>query len=521
MKIVPIGLAALLLAGTAHATDLIFGRGTEHAAIDPHFNDAGNDVSTNQNIFDRLVEMNAKQEMTPGLATSWRALDKLRWEVKLRPGVTFHDGSPFGPEDVAFSLDRPNHLVGAAAPWTRSVASVAGVDVVDATTIIVRTKTPKPMLMDEIGNVFMVSKKAATGATTEDFNAGRAAIGTGPYRFVSWQRGDRLELRGYKAHWRGTPEYDRVTLRFIPNTAARIADLMAGSADVIDGVPPNDVPTVAARKNLRVWSGLTNRITFLAIDSPRAVTPFATDLAGAPLAKNPLADVRVRRALSKMINRPALVERIAGGQGVLAGQIVPPGQGGYADDLAPDGLDLDMAKRLLAEAGYPRGFGLTIHSSNDRFPEDSAVLQALGQMFTRGGIKMNGVQSMPFNVIIGQAAQQKFSLFLWAYNSGAPDASEGLKSLLATRNVAAGMGGSNRTQYSNAAFDALLAQGLAEFDEARRNAIFADATRLAIRDDVGIIPLYWQKHAWGTRAGLRYETNVQDDNAVRFVHVEK
>jgi peptide/nickel transport system substrate-binding protein len=128
---------------------------------------------------------------------------------------------------------------------------------------------------------------------------------------------------------------------------------------------------------------------------------------------------------------------------------------------------------------------------------------------------------MPFNVIIGQAAQQKFSLFLWAYNSGAPDASEGLKSLLATRNVAAGMGGSNRTQYSNPEFDRLLAQGLGEFDDARRNALFADAARLAIRDDAGMIPLYWQKHAWGTKADLAYETNVQDDNAVRFVHPAK
>jgi peptide/nickel transport system substrate-binding protein len=514
-------VALALTAATAQARDLVFGRGTEQASIDPHFNDAGNDVSTNQNIFDRLIEMDAQQTMQPGLALSWRALDPLRWEIRLRPGVTFHDGSPFGPQDVAFSLERPRHLVGAAAPWTRSVASVAGVDIVDDTTVIVRTKEPKPLLMDEIGNVFIVSRKAAENATTEDFNSGRAAIGTGPYSFVSWRRGDRVELRGHKQHWRGKPEFDRVTLRFIPTTASRIADLMAGSVDVIDGVPPNDVPTIAARKELRVWSGLTNRITFLAIDSPRAATPFATDLSGEPLPRNPLADMRVRRALSKMVNRPALVERIAGGQGVVAGQIVPPGQGGYAPDLLPDTLDLDAARGLLAEAGYPKGFGLTIHSSNDRFPEDSAVLQALGQMFTRGGIRVNGVVSMPFNVMIGQAAQQKFSLFLWAYNSGSPDASEGLKSLLATRVVAAGMGGSNRTQYSNAAFDALLAQGLAEFDDEKRNAIFADAARLAIRDDVGIIPLYWQKHAWGTRADLTYEANVQDDNAVRFVHLAR
>lgn len=519
MRTALLAVALLMCATGADARNLVFGRGTEQISIDPDFNDAGNDVSTDQNIYDRLVEMDAQQRMVPGLALSWRALDPLHWEIKLRSGVTFHDGSPFGPEDVVFSLDRPNHVIGAAAPWTRSVASVAGIDIVDPTTIIVRTKEPKPLLMDEIGGVFIISKKAASGATTDDFNTGRAAIGTGPYRFVSWQHADHVELRGYPQYWRGAPEFDRVILQFIPNTAARIAGLLSGSVDVIDGIPPNDVSTVSAHQDLRIWPGLTNRITLLAIDSPRAVTPYATDLAGAPLPKNPLADVRVRRALSKMINRQALVDRVANGQGVIAGQIVPPGQGGYAEDLTPDALDLPGAKKLLAEAGYPQGFGLTIHSSNDRFPEDSAILQALGQMFTRGGIHINGVVSLPFNVMIGQAAAQKFSLYLWAYNSGSPDASEGLKSLLATRDVAAGMGGSNRTQYSNPAFDALLAKGLAEFDDARRNAYFADAARLAIRDDVGIIPLYWQKHVWGTKASLTYEANVQDDNAVRFVHV--
>jgi peptide/nickel transport system substrate-binding protein len=519
--VLALAFSLVLNASIAGARDLVFGRGTEQASIDPDFNDAGNDVSTNQNIYDRLVEMDAQQVMRPGLATSWRPLDPLRWEIRLRSGVTFHDGLPFGPDDVVFSLDRPNHVVGAAAPWTRSVASVASIDIVDVTTIIVHTKEPKPLLMDEIGNVFIVSKKAATNASIEDFNTGGAAVGTGPYRFISWQHGDRVELRGYPQYWKGTPEFDHVTLRFIPNTAARIADLMSGGVDVIDGVPPNDVPTVSAHSALRVWSGLTNRITFLAIDSTRPVTPFATDLSGEPLPNNPLADVRVRRAISKMINRQGLVQRIAGGQGVIAGQIVPPNQGGYASDLVPKPQDLDGARKLLADAGYPQGFGLTIHSSNDRFPEDSAILQALGQMLTRGGLHMNGVVSLPFNVMIGQAAQQKFSLYLWAYNSGSPDASEGLKSLLATRVVAAGMGGSNRTQYSNSAFDALLAQGLAEFDDTKRNALFAQAAQLAIGQDVGLIPLYWQKHAWGTKADLTYEANVQDDNAVRFVHVAK
>ena len=374
---------SLLFATVADARDLIFGRGTEQASIDPHFNDAGNDVSTNQNIYDRLVETDAHQAIRPGLATSWRPLDPSRWEIKLRSGVTFQDGSPFGPEDVVFSLDRPNHVVGAAAPWTRSVASVAGVDIIDAETIIVHRQGPEATADGRDRQcLHRVAQGRGRGHHRGFQQRPRMALGTGPYRFVSWRHGDSVELRGYSGYWADPPEFDRVVLRFIGNSGARMAALMSGSVDVIDGIPPNDVATIAARPELRVWSGLTNRITFLAIDSARPITPFATDLAGTPLASNPLADVRVRRALSRMINRQALVDRVANGQGVIAGQIVPPGQGGYAEDLVPDEADLDGARKLLAEAGYPQGFGLSIHSSNDRFPEDSAVLQALGQMFT-------------------------------------------------------------------------------------------------------------------------------------------
>jgi peptide/nickel transport system substrate-binding protein len=243
-----------------------------------------------------------------------------------------------------------------------------------------------------------------------------------------------------------------------------------------------------------------------------------TDPSGTPMEKNPLKDPKVREALSLMINRDLLVERIAGGQGVPAGQIVPEGLGGYDPSLKPDRYDLARAKQLLIDAGYPKGFGLTIHSTNDRFPEDSAVLQVLGQMFSRGGIKINGVQSMPFSVLLKQASEQRFSLFQYAYNGSGPNASEFLKNILATPNPKLGNGASNRTLFSNPEFDTILQQALEEFDEERRNHLLAKATKLVLHEVRGnLIPLYWQKHAWATKDDLAYEPNLQDLSIVRYL----
>jgi peptide/nickel transport system substrate-binding protein len=142
----------------------------------------------------------------------------------------------------------------------------------------------------------------------------------------------------------------------------------------------------------------STRMIYLAMDQGRDDSPFITDKDGAPLKTNPLKDRRVRLGLSKLINRSAIVERVVAGAGEPAGQIVPEGMGGYDPSLQPVPFDPDGAKKLLADAGYPTGFGLTVHGSNNRFPNDSQLTQAIGQMFSRGGLRVNGVEALPYNV---------------------------------------------------------------------------------------------------------------------------
>ena len=236
------------------------------------------------------------------------------------------------------------------------------------------------------------------------------------------------------------------------------------------------------------------------MDQGRDDSPFITDKDGKPLSVNPLKDKRVRLALSKMINRAAITERVLAGAGEPSGQIVPEGMGGYDPELKPMDFDPAAAKKLLAEAGYPDGFGVTLHGSNNRFPGDSQLTQALGQMFTRGGLKVNAVEVLPYNVYAPQATQRKYSIFHFSYGSIASSSLNGLTGVLASFDSAAGTGSLNRARYSNAQFDAVLALAAAEFDETKRNRLLSEATRVAMEDGA-ILPLYWQKLFWASRKG--------------------
>lgn len=499
------GILVILSASMAgaQAPDLIIARGNEQVSMDPQFARTSNNQATAQNIFDRLIEVDENLRSIPGLAVSWRNLDGLTWEVKLRANVKFHDGSPFTAEDVVFSLQRPPTIPNSPASFAPSVGNIAKMEIVDPLTIRITSKSPDPRLIEEIGRVYIVSKKAAEGATNEQFNKGSATIGTGPYKFVSWTPAASMTLVRNDDYWGEKPHYQRVLVRFITNAAARIAALKAGDVHLVDLVPPNFVEELRKDSNLVVTEAETLTLVYLALDSARDKAPFLTDADGKPLDTNPLKDVRVRRALSMMIDRPRMVSAVLGGAGTPAGQIVPPGVYGHEASVLPDSVNVAGAKKLLTEAGYPRGFGISLYGSNDRFPQDGNVLQAVAQMWARGGMKVNDVKPLPYAVFAKNATQGDYSIFQFSYGSTTGEASAGLNGVLHTPDVKLGLGGNNRTKYSNKAFDGVLGKGLVEFDPVKREQLLRDATKIAF-EDVGIIPLYWQKLAWAARKGLAF-----------------
>ena len=503
-------VASMLVASVAAAADLAIGIGADVTAIDPHYHNVTPNNNVAAHIFDYLVLRDERQRVIPGLAESWRTIDPVTWEFKLRHGVKFHDGSDFTAADVVGSIERVPTVPNSPSPFTAYTKQIKEMIVVDPYTIRFRTAAPYPLMPSDLTQVAIISKAAAK-ATTEEFNSGKAAIGTGPYRLVRYAKGDRIELRRFDGYWGGKTPWQNVTLRLLPSDAPRVAALLAGDVQAIENVPTSDVAALRNDKRVALYRTVADRLIYLHIDSERDVSPFVTDRDGKPLARNPLKDARVRKAISKAINRQALVDRVMEGQAVATGQLLPEGFFGYSPKLKPEPYDPEGAKKLLAEAGYPNGFGLTIHSPNNRYVNDARVAQAVAQMLTHVGIATR-VEAMPSATFFPQATEGRFSFILVGWSSGTGEASSPLKALIATVSKEKGFGTANRGHYSNAKVDLLLEDALVTVDDAKREALLQRATELALQD-TAIVPLYHQVSLWGTRNGIGY-TPRTDENTL-------
>jgi peptide/nickel transport system substrate-binding protein len=499
---------AVALSAGAAGEDLAIGIGADVTAIDPHYHNLTPNSNVAAHIFDYLVLRDERQRTIPGLAESWRTVDPLTWEFKLRHGVKFHDGSDFTAADVVASLERVPTVPNSPSPFTVYTKQIKEMIVVDPYTIRFRTATPYPLMPSDLTQVAIVSKSASK-SSTEDFNSGKAAIGTGPYRLVRYAKGDRIELARFDGYWGGKTPWEKVTLRLLPSDAPRVAALLAGDVQAIENVPTSDAANLRNDKRVSLYRTVADRLIYLHMDSERDVSPFVTDRDGKPLVRNPLKEARVRKAISKAINRQGLVERVMEGEAVATGQLLPEGFFGYTKSLKPEPYDPDGAKRLLAEAGYPNGFGLTIHSPNNRYVNDAKVAQAVAQMLARIGI-VTRVEAMPSATFFPQATEGKFSFILVGWSSGTGEASSPLKALIATPSKEKGFGTANRGHYSNVKVDLMLEDALVTVDDAKREALLQRATELAI-NDTAIVPLYHQVSLWGTRNGITYAPRTDEN----------
>jgi peptide/nickel transport system substrate-binding protein len=503
-----IAVLLLLLPLAAPAADLSIALGGDVTSMDPHFHNLTPNNNIGAHVFDTLVTKDAPGKIKPGLAESWRVVDDLTWEFKLRKDVKFHDGSNFTAADVVFSLDRIPFVPNSPSPFTTYTKQITEKIVVDPWTLRLKSATPYPQMPNDMSTVLIVSSKVAANATTDDFNTGKATVGTGPFRFVRWQKGDRIELARNDGYWGSKPAWERVTFRIITSDPTRVASLLAGEVRAIENVPTNDLAKLAGNKNLNIYRTVSVRLMYLHLDTAREKTPFATDKAGKPLEKNPLRDLRVRRAMSKALNRQALVERIMEGAAATTGQLMPEGFFGYVPALKPEAQDLEGARKLLADAGYPNGFGLTLHTPNNRYVNDEQIAQTVAQMLSRIGIQTR-VDAMPSSVFFSRGSKLEFSFMLVGWGAETMEASSPLKALLATFNKDKGTGAANRGRYSNPKLDTVLDQAMATVDDSKRERLLQQATEIGV-GDLGIIPLYHQHNLWATRRGIAYEARADE-----------
>ncbi len=503
--------AVLVLPGTLAAKEITVGLASEPSSIDPHYHNLTPNNALAREIFDRLIMPDDKQVLKPGLAVSWKAVDDLTWEFKLREGVKWHDGSPFTADDVVFTFERAPDVPNSPSSFGTYLKGKA-IEKVDDLTVRIKTAAPYPLMPNDISTFSIISKKHGDGAGTEDYNSGKAAIGTGAYKFVEWVPGDRIVLERNDDFWGDKPEWEKVTIKPIKSGPARLAALLAGDVDFIEGVPTTDIERLRDNKDITLSQGISNRVIYLHLDHFRDDSPFVKAADGGAI-KNPLRDARVRKAISMAINRDAIVDRVMEGVAVKAGQLLPEGFFGVSGKLKPVDYDPEGAKKLLTDAGVGDGFQLTIHGPNDRYINDAKIAEAIAQMLTRVGIK-TAVETMPKSVYFKRASrgaegEPEFSFILVGWGAGTGEASSPLKSLLHTYDKERGFGASNRGRYSNQEVDKLVERALATIDDGKRAALLAQATEIAVEDG-GIIPLHYQVNTWAGRKGIVYSARTDE-----------
>ena len=497
------------LALPALAQVLSVGSAAPVTSIDPHFHNLGPNNALTMHIYDRLVERDGRARPHASLATAWRALSDTVWEFELRQGVTWHDGRPFTADDVVFTFGRVPNVPNSPGGFGGFLRAIERVEVVNPHLIRLHTRAPHPLMPLDLASVSIIARHAAEGAATEDYNSGRAAIGTGPYRYVSFRPGDRVELARNDTYFRGPEPWARVNYRMLLNDASRTAALLAGDIDVIEQIPTSDLARLRRDPRVTVTEIPSLRTVYLAPDYSRpGAPPGVTDNAGAPLATNPFNDPRVRQALSLAINRDALVERVMEGAATSTAQWLPAGAFGYNPDIRPDRFDPDAARRLLAEAGFPEGFRLTLSSPNDRWPNDARIAQGVAQMWTRIGIRTQ-VDALPWAGFVPRRVRLEFGIQLGAWGSSTGEASNFLVNIVSTNDRARLTGANNNARYSNPLFDRFTAQASATMDEERREAMWREAV-VMFAEERPVIQLVQYLNTWAVRRGLTHDPRMDE-----------
>ncbi len=368
-------LAWLGLTGSAPGAELVAAKGTDVTSFDPGINPTPDAQQVITMIYDTLIQRDDNMGLKPGLAVSWRNLDPLTWQIKLRSGVKFHNGEPFDARSVKFTLERlstPGDKAGGHV-MVSSFGGIERVDAVDPLTVKIKTKRPDPVLPARLAQTFGAQMIPAEYTTKVGY-AGLAKnpVGTGPYKLAQWLKDDRAVLEANKDYWGGAPAIDRVVWRIIPDDLARVSALEAGEVQVIVRVPPDQIPAIEKREGLRVERVLGN------------VTNVFT-VCGIKKDTGPLADKRMRQAIAYAIDQKSIIDNLFRGLAAPLGQGAPSTDFGFNPAIKPYPYDPAKAKTLLAAVGY-KGQEVLVRSASGYIVNDVAVVNATTEMLRKVGI---------------------------------------------------------------------------------------------------------------------------------------
>jgi peptide/nickel transport system substrate-binding protein len=514
IRLAAIATALALSAGAAWAQTLTIGVRGGPDSIDPHYTATGTHAEALKHIFDTLVWSGDGLELEPRLAESWKPVNNTTWEFKLRKGVKFHDGSDFTADDVKFSIERIPVVAG-PNPTTIYIRRVKETKIVDPHTVHILTDGPAPNLPNDFIRLFIVSSKAAAGLTKESanaaFNSGKAAVGTGPYKYVSWSPKGDFVVERFDGFWGPKEPWARVVRKEIPNDAARIAQLKAGQLDLITRVPAADAKALQSDSKIAVSVIDTVYVFNLELDQrdqPPAGQITAKD--GKPLAKNPLQDIRVRTAIDLAIDRKALAAIAMEGLGKEVNQLVTSSIFGYNKALPERKVDIAEAKKLMKEAGFENGFTIKFSFTQDRLPGDRQVGTTIAQMLAQIGLDVQA-NPQPAAVFFPARTRGEFSMSMSGWGTLTGEAHYTLSSLAHSNDKEKRFGAFNVLGYKNAEMDKLIQDAAVEMDEGKRRALLEKANELVFKDRQRL-PIVSVGSAWAMQKGkVTIKPRVDED----------
>jgi peptide/nickel transport system substrate-binding protein len=478
-NILPLALLMAALYGHGLAQTAVVMQSADAKTLDPTMNRETPTFNVLLNIFDGLLFKEPDGSFSPALAESWQAVDDTTWEFDLRDGVSFHNGEPFTAEAVRFTIERildPE----VESPIRRGFSFISEVEVVDADTVRISTAAPQPLAENYFSELLIVPPEYYQEAGAEEF--GRAPVGTGPFRFVSWKRDVALRLAANQEHWRGAPDIAGLTFRPVPEAVTRFSSLAAGEADLVTQVPPSLVSTIQATPGARLETVESARVIYVGINTESG--------------NEALQDERVRQALNYVVDLEGIVQGIFGGLAVPTTTLLTEIDFGHNPDLQSYPHDPERARELLEEAGYADGLTLTMGTPSGRYVNDVQVAQAIEAQLEDVGVTVD-LQVREYGSYVGQLfSGDAPDLYLIGWGNAPFDADFILYPLLHGEGIL--------SYYGNPELDELLDRAHTTIDREVRREAYEDATEL-IQEEAPVIFLYKQVDAYGLSERLEWE----------------
>ncbi len=479
--------------------------------LDPHAQNEGPTTQVSRQVYEALVTRGLDMSIEPQLATDWKTTDPNTWVFNLRKGVKFSDGTDMTAKDVVFSILRAKQPT---SDFKEYISTISDVKEIDNYTVQVSTSKPNPILLNQLSNIFIMSKKWSIdfGATVsqnwdggeETFSATNA-MGTGPFK-ITLREPNTKTVFERNSNWWGSMKDNSVSeihLLPIKNSATRVAALLSGEVDLVTDAPVQDLARIGNSADHEVVSTAQMRTIFLGMDQA------ADKLRSGNTGDNPFKKKEVRQALYQAIDIEAIKKKVMRGLSEPAGIITFPGVNGYTQDLDKRlPYDVDAAKKLLADAGYPKGFDVELRCPNDRYVNDEAICTAVVGMLGKIGVNVNlfaQTKSKHFKELKedkgdfymlgwGVPTLDSHYVFHYLYESGASW---------------------NKVNFSNSEVDAAIRVMEGEVDLDKRNAAIANAWKI-VKDDISYLPLHHQVISWATKNSVDVPIRPNNEPLFRF-----